>query len=140
MIRTAALLSIALAQLPICAYAECTGANPIVTSVSVIGVTKTHYLNLYRVDATVTNVGTEAQAGNVLQFIDVMQYGNRLDDRGVPPLAPGQTYTISYVWKRAVDAGNWTTPLDFRVRPVASPAADPQECSAPPSARSSITF
>jgi CARDB len=141
MIRTAALLSIALTLMPMPAYAAgCTGASPVVTSVSVVGVTRTRYLNYYRVSATVTNRGSDAQAGNVLQFVDVMQYGDRLDDRGVPPLAPGQSYTISYVWKRAVDAGKGTTPLDFGVRPVSPTTGNPPECAVANGGSSSIMF
>jgi hypothetical protein len=140
MIRTVALFTIALAQLPTPVFAACSGANLVVTSVTVMNVTHTRYLNLYRVGATVTNVGNERQPGNVLQFVDVMQYGDRLDDRGVPPLAPGQSYTISYVWPRAVDAGKWTTPLNFQVRPVSPMTQDPQDCGGASHARSSITF
>ncbi len=117
MIRTTVLAVFVAAQLPgIAVAASCGG--PSVTAVTVQGKDSTRYLNYYHVTATVTNRG-DAQPGNVLQFIDVDQYGDRLDDRGVPPLAPGQSYTITYVWKRAVDAGKGTTPLDFRVRPVA---------------------
>ncbi len=134
MIRTIALAAFVAAQLPGIAIAASCG-GPTVTAVMVQSVTSTRYLNYYHVTATVKNRGDEAQAGNVLQFIDVTQYGDRLDDRGVPPLAPGHSYTITYVWKRAVDAGKLTTPLDFRMRPIApSPAGD---CVA---SSSSITF
>lgn len=133
MIRTIALAVFVAAQLPGIAIAASCG--PTVTAVSVQSMSSTRYLNYYHVTATVTNRGDAGQAGNVLQFIDVNQYGSRLDDRGVPPLAPGQSYTITYVWKRAEDAGKWTTPLDFSVRPVApSPSGD---CVA---SGSSITF
>ncbi|HVR46537.1 MAG TPA: CARDB domain-containing protein [Candidatus Binatia bacterium] len=134
MIRTIALAVFGAVQLPGIAVAAACG-GPTVTAVTVQSMNSTRYLNYYHVTATVTNRGDATQAGNVLQFIDVNQYGNRLDDRGVPPLAPGQSYTITYVWKRAVDAGKWTTPLDFRVRPVAPMAAG--DCVA---SSSSITF
>jgi subtilase family serine protease len=137
MIRTVALAAFALAQFPgIAVAAACTGAGPTITSVTLQGMTPSRYLNYYHVTATVTNRGDQAQAGNVLQFVDVNQYGDRLDDRGVPPLAVGQSYTISYVWKRAVDAGKWTTPLNFSVRPVAPPSND----CIPANLSSSITF
>jgi hypothetical protein len=123
MIRTTLLAVFVAAQLPGAAIAASCG--PSVTAVAVHRVTPTRYLNYYHVTATVTNRGDEAQAANVLQFVDVNQYGDRLDDRGVPPLAPGQSYTITYTWKRAVDAGRWTTPLEFSIRPVAPlPAND----------------
>lgn len=124
MIRTIALAAFVAAQLPGAALAASCG-GPTVTAVAVRSVTPTRYLNYYHVTATVTNRGDEAQAGNVLQFVDVNQYGDRLDDRGIPPLAPGQSYTVSYTWKRAVDAGQRTTPLEFSIRPVApSPSND----------------
>lgn len=139
MIRTVALAAFVLAQLSGVAVAgACGGAGPTITSVTLQSMTPSRYLNYYHVTATVTNRGDQAQAGNVLQFVDVNQYGDRLDDRGVPPLAVGQSYTISYVWKRAVDAGRWTTPLDFSVRPVA-PTSLGNNCI-PASVSSRITF
>jgi len=139
MIRSVALAAFALAQLPGVAVAgACGGAGPTITSVTLQSMTPSRYLNYYHVTATVTNRGDQAQAGNVLQFVDVNQYGDRLDDRGVPPLAVGQSYTISYVWKRAVDAGKWTTPLDFSIRPVV-PTPLSNDCS-PANVSSSITF
>jgi hypothetical protein len=138
MIRTAALMLFVVAQLPLGSMAAtCDGANVTVTHVTVATVTRTRYLNLYHVTATVTNLGNAAQAANVMQFTDVKQYGDRLDDRGIPPLGPNQSYTVSYTWRRAVDAGNWTTPLDFQIRLV-SPAAGGDNCAA--SNVSSITF
>ncbi len=118
MIRSMAISLVVLAQIPLCVRA-CDGADPAITSVSLQAMTHTRYLDLYHVTATVKNVGSEAQAGNVMQFVDVGQYGRRLDDRGVPPLAPGQSYTVTYVWPRSTDAGRWTSPLDFHVRTVA---------------------
>jgi len=132
MTRTIALAVFVAAQLP---GAAVSCGSPAVTAVRVHSVTPTRYLNYYHVTATVTNRGDETQAANVLQFVDVNQYGNRLDDRGIPPLAPGQSYTVSYTWKRAVDAGKWTTPLDFSIRPVAPLSGN--DCVA---AGSSITF
>jgi hypothetical protein len=105
---------------------SCSGPDPSVTAVSVHAVTKTAYLNLYHVSATVTNRSNVAQPGDVLQFVDVVQYGGRLDDRGIPPLAPGQSYTVTYVWPRSSDAGTGTSPLDFRIRSV---TASSQSCA-----------
>jgi hypothetical protein len=134
MARTIALAAFVIAQLPgATVAASCAG--PTVTAVAVRSMTPTRYLNYYHVTATVTNRGGEGQPADVLQFVDIKQYGDRLDDRGVPPLAAGESYTVSYTWRRAVDAGKWTTPLDFGIRPVApSPGAD---CAA---TASGITF
>jgi hypothetical protein len=129
------LVSLMVAQVPLAVEAvTCDGSNLAVTAVSVRSVSRTPYLHLYHVTATVTNVGNQAQAGNALQFVDVVQYGGRLDDRGIPPLAPGQSYTVDYTWPRSADAGSGTSPLDFRLRFV-SPA---QSCS-PSNGRGGIT-
>lgn len=96
----------------------CNGAEPAVAAVILHGVTRTTYLNRYEINATVTNRSGQAQAGNTLQFLDVVYYGGRIDARGIPPLGPGQSYTITYVWPRSVDAGRLTSPMDFRVRSV----------------------
>jgi CARDB len=120
MIRTMTLVLLVLAQVPaVAAAASCDGANPVVTTVTLQSVGKTPYLNLYHLTATVTNRGNQAQAGNALQFVDIVQYGGRLDDRGVPPLGPGESYTVNYIWPRSADAGKGTSPLDFRIRSVA---------------------
>jgi hypothetical protein len=119
-----------LAQAPVLATAAtCAGADLAMTSVSVQSVTKTRFLNEYRVVGTVTNVGGAMQGSNVLQFVDINQYGSRLDDRGVPPLAPGQSYSVAYVWNRSVDAGNWTTPLSFHLRGVAPLPVSLNDCN-----------
>lgn len=130
MVRAVVLAAFALASLPIGAAAQCYGANPAVTSVAVRSVSHTPHLTLYHVSATVTNLGDAAQAGDVLQFVDVVQYGGRLDDRGIPPLGPGQSYTVNYIWPRSSDAGKWTSPLDFHLRNVSAATA----CSQRPSA------
>jgi len=110
----------AVAQLPIGAFAACTTSSPELATVAVQRVEHTPYLNLYNVRVTVTNRGSRSQAGNVLQFVDVTQYGDRLDDKGIPPLAPRASYSWTYIWKRSADAGSGTTPLNFHYRPYRS--------------------
>ncbi|HYL28048.1 MAG TPA: hypothetical protein VEW74_09455 [Candidatus Nitrosotalea sp.] len=132
MTRTICLILATLAQFPIAAVAgTCNGANPAVTAVTLQRVSQTPHLNLYHVTATVTNLGNTPQSGNVLQFIDVVQYDGRLDDRGIPPLGPGESYTVTYVWPRSADAGKLTSPLNFRIRTTApSDACIPTKGSA----------
>jgi len=119
MIRVLTVALFILAQAVVALASPCAGPDLAMTSVSVQSVTKTRFLNKYRVVGTVTNVVGAMQASNVLQFVDINQYGNRLDDRGVPPLAPGQSYAVAYIWNRSIDAGDWTTPLSFHLRGVA---------------------
>ncbi|MBV8373883.1 MAG: hypothetical protein JO302_00080 [Candidatus Eremiobacteraeota bacterium] len=122
-VRIMSLVFLALLQFPIAAHAGCDGANPAITAVTLQGVNHTPHLDLYHVTAKVTNLGNRGQSGDVLQFVDVVQYDGRLDDRGIPPLAPGQSYTVTYVWPRSSDAGKWTSPLDFRIRTVSATCA-----------------
>ena len=123
MIRGFVLVLFAVAQLPIGAVAACTTPSPALATVAVQRVERTPYLNLYHVRVTVTNRGNQSQAGNALQFVDVTQYGDRLDDKGIPPLRPGESYSWTYVWKRSADAGSGTTPLNFHYRPYQSALA-----------------
>ena len=90
MARTMSLVFLALAQLPMgAAAAGCDGSNPAVTAVTLQGVSRTPHLNLYHVTAKVTNLGSQRQSGDVLQFIDIVQYDGRLDDRGKYDFEPG---------------------------------------------------
>lgn len=110
-----------LAQLPLAAQAStCAGANPAVTSVVVKNVVPSGNVNQYHIQGTVTNLGSQGQANNTLQFVDIYEGASqeRLNDRGIPPLKPGQTYQFGYVWNRALDAGQNSTTLEFRIRMV----------------------
>lgn len=128
MTRLFPLVFLAVSQLPIgTAASACDGPGLVVASIRVASAHHGRYLISYRLVATVTNVGQAAQGSNVLQFLDVKQYGKRLDDRGIPPLRPAQSYKMVYVWRRAVDAGKGTTPLNFRIR-VVSPLT-PGDCN-----------
>ncbi len=56
-----------------------------------------------------TNLGSAGQPNNTLQFVDIWQYGNKLDDKGIPPLAPGQSANFSYMWQRSAEAARGST-------------------------------
>jgi hypothetical protein len=140
MIRTAALALFAAAAIPTGALAQvCAGADTAVTKITVVKVTHTQYANVYHVAATVTNLGSEAQSKNVLQFVDVLQYGNRLDDVGMPPLGVGEKYTYNYLFMRSRDAGPGTTTLLFHVR-FAQPVPPGREDCNPSNDHMSISF
>ncbi len=96
--------------------ATCAGANPAVTAVAVKNVTSDGKLNNYHIVGTVTNLGSAGQPSNTLQFVDIWQYGNKLDDKAIPPLAAGASANFSYVWQRSTDAASGTTTLNFRIR------------------------
>ncbi len=117
MIRTISIVLFLLAQTGAAAVAAtCAGANPAITSVAVKNVTSDGRLNDYHIVGTVTNLGSSGQPNNTLQFVDIWQYGNKLDDKGIPPLAPGQSASFSYMWQRSAEAARGSTILNFRIR------------------------
>jgi hypothetical protein len=122
-------LFVALAAIPGIAAAACTGADPSVGAVSVGHVTTSGGLSTYRLTGTVTNVGTSAQASNVLQFVDISQSGEKLNSIGIPPLHPHQSYTYSYSAQRSSEAGTGTTKIVFRLRMKSPVGTGPQNCS-----------
>jgi hypothetical protein len=117
MIRILCVVVFILAQSAVAATAAtCSGGNPAITSVAVKNVTSNGGLNYYHITGKVQNLGTQSEPSNTLQFVDIWQYGDRLDSRGIPPLAAGQSYTFSYVWQRNPEAARGSTTLNFRVR------------------------
>lgn len=105
--------------------AACSGANPAITNVVVKNVTSNGSTNQYHLQGTVTNLGSEAQPSNTLQFVDIFVDRMKRDDRSIPPLTPGQSYTFGYTWTRAADAGNNTTTAHFGIRMVQGTDCNP---------------
>jgi hypothetical protein len=93
----------------------CAGANPAIVSVGIANVVPTGELNTYHITGTVTNLGNQPQANNVLQLVDMYMVGEKLDAKGVPPLAPGQSYNFAFDYQRSRDAGNGSTHLRFQI-------------------------
>jgi hypothetical protein len=110
------------------AWAACAGADPAIASVAVKSVAEAGGISNYTLAVTVTNDGSQAQAKDVLQFVDIYQVpGEKLDSKGVPPLRPGQSYTFTYVTMRSAEAGNGTSHLRFQLdvrQPSPAGAAD----------------
>ena len=128
--RTIILTAVLLTQLSVnAAAAGCAGADPAITSVRVQNVSGNGSLNHYTLVGKVTNLGNQGQASSVLQFVDIYQNGTRLEDRGVPPLAQGQSYTFSYDWQRASDAGTGTTTMHFSLRMTSPSPPGSQDCN-----------
>jgi subtilase family serine protease len=117
MIRTMSIVVFLFAQTGVAAVAAtCAGANPAITKVAVQSVTSDGKLNNYHIVGTVANFGSQTQPSNTLQFVDIWQYGVRLDAKSIRPLAPGQSATFSYLWRRSTDAARGTSTLNFRIR------------------------
>ncbi len=98
------------------ATASCVGPNPSITHVAVQNKYNNRGVTRYQLVGTVTNVGSESQPSNVLQFVDIYdaQTGVKLDSRGIPPLTVGGTYTFTYAWLRASESAAGSTTLTFR--------------------------
>ena len=114
--------------------ASCAGANPAITSAVVKNVTSAGQLNTYHMTGTVTNLGTAGQPSSTLQFVDIYVDGQKRNDRGIPPLAPGQSYNFGFDWSRSSDAGPGTTTVRFRIRMVSGSDCNPGNGS------NSVTF
>jgi hypothetical protein len=127
--RIALILLAALAVVPSPASASCSGPDPSISSVSVAHVSTSGGLSTYRFNGSVVNVGSAAQASDVLQFVDVFQSGEKVNSIGIPPLHPHQSYAFSYSAQRSSDAGAGTTKMLFRLR-MKQPTGSAQDCSA----------
>lgn len=126
MIRILTALFAALALAPNAARAQgCAGPNPAITALAVKNVSTSGNLSTYHIGGTVTNLGTQAQPSNTLQFVDIYIDTQKRNDRGIPPLAPGQTYNFGFDWTRSSDAGAGTTIARFRMRMVQGSDCNP---------------
>lgn len=135
MIRAFMPILFALVLVPLgTAAATCAGPNPAITSVAVKNVTSNGTTNEYHIVGTVTNLGSQAQPSNTLQFVDVYVDRMKRTDRGIPPLRPGQSYQFGYTWTRSSDAGTGTTTAHFRIR-----MASGSDCN-PANGVNSVTF
>ncbi len=106
------LLALILAQSP---GAACSGANPAIVSAGVQHVTQLGGTTVYHLNVAVVNLGRMRQASNVLQFVDVFLDDNKIDARGIPPLAPGQRYTFGFDYRRSSDAGDGSSTVRFQL-------------------------
>jgi hypothetical protein len=97
------------------ASSACNGPDPAIVSVGVKSVSHNGAVNVYHLSGTVTNLGTQRQSSNVLQFVDIYMNDLKVDARGVPPLRPGQSYTFGYDVQRSADSGDGTTLLRFQI-------------------------
>ena len=95
--------------------AACSGAEPAILQAAVRAVTPNGDLKHYVVAVTVANQGSAAQPGTTLQSIEVLQDGQKVDQKGVPPLHPGQAAVVTYAFDRSRLAREGSTDLDFRL-------------------------
>jgi hypothetical protein len=89
--------------------------EPAMMQAAVRSVTQNGDLNHYVVAITVTNQGGAAQPGNTLQSVAVYQDTDKVDQKGLPPLRPGQSATVTYAFDRSTLARARTTKLRFKL-------------------------
>ena len=131
MLRFIFLAIFVLGATPAAAFAaNCAGADPAIVSATSRLVGSDAGSNHYRLSITVTNVGGQGQASNVLQFVDIFEHGTKLDAKGIPPLKAGQNYTIAYMYNRATDAGDRTASFRFQLDMRQPAGTSSQNCSA----------
>jgi subtilase family serine protease len=95
------------------ASTSCTGADPGITKAAVQSTTTNGNLNHYVIAITVQNMGTANQPSNLLQSVNVYQNGDKVDQKGLQPLSPGKSQTVTYAFDRASEARAHTTHFRF---------------------------
>ena len=103
MIRAITLILAAAVAFPAAApAATCPGPDPAITSVSVKSVAKSNALNHYTIVGTVTNVGAQKQASNVIQTIEILDGAQPVEREGDSAAAGGP---LGSVYLRLVALG-----------------------------------
>jgi hypothetical protein len=102
------------ALLAMASGATCPGADPAITKVTKSQAAGSD-LNAYTLEVTVTNLGSVRQPGNTLQSVVIYLDGQKKDEKGLPPLAPRQTYSFPYVVHRNSDAARGSTSVRFHI-------------------------
>jgi len=95
--------------------APCHGADPVIASVTSRLAGDNGMLNRYAVHVVVTNRGQRRQPPNDLQSVDIIENGQKVGEKGVPPLAPGQSYAFDHVYQRSSEAEDGSTHFTFRL-------------------------
>jgi len=102
------------ALLAMASGAACPGADPAITNVTASQAAGGD-VNTYTLDVTVTNLGSAPQPGNTLQSVVIYLDGQKKDEKGLPPLGPGKTYSFPYVVRRNTDAAVGSTSIRLRL-------------------------
>ena len=91
----------------------CSGADPALAAVHPRLASSTPDVNRYAIDVTVANVGRLKQPANVVQSVVMYRNDVKTDAKGIPPLRPGQSYTVTFAMERASGGDVNTTDLRF---------------------------
>jgi hypothetical protein len=107
------------------AASGCTGADPGITSAVVQSTTTNGNLNHYVIAITVQNMGTANQPSNLLQSVNVYQNGDKVDQKGLQPLRPSKSQTVTYAFERSSEARAHTTHFRFMLTTPSSSNCNP---------------
>jgi hypothetical protein len=94
-----------------------------ITSAALKSTSVSGAIRTVNVAVTVTNHGSAKEPSNVLQSVVTVQDGTKTGTKGIPPLAPGASYTFVYSFQRAVGARPGSTRLTFRLMGDNAPGA-----------------
>ncbi|HTV73921.1 MAG TPA: hypothetical protein VME66_09480 [Candidatus Acidoferrales bacterium] len=124
MLRVGFFAALLIAQSPLVMAQACPDSTPVIQSATVGGAQDNGNTKTYIVQGTVVNRSSHKQAGNVLQSIEVLQDGQKINEIGIPPLGPGRSYEFHQSVVRSSIAGKGTTHLSFQLR-----EHSPQSCT-----------
>ncbi len=114
-------------SLPIVAMTSGACAGPTITSAIASQAGTNGNLNTYDVAIRVKNAGSAAEPSSLLQSVQVFQDATKVDQKGTPPLAAGQSATVHYRFTRSSEAAARSTHLHFTLTlsdPHGTPFAD----------------
>ena len=106
---------LALATLLAAADGACSGAAPVITSVTSHVAADGGSVDDFILHVTVANRGTQGQPANVLQSVSVYQNGGKVNEKGIPPLAAGASYAFDQSFQRSDESRAHTTRFAFRL-------------------------
>ncbi len=111
------ILSLLVASAP--TPSSCRGGAPVIASaVSRVG-KNDGGVNTYVVHVVVVNHGG-TQKSNVLQSVAVYQNGDKVNEKGIPPLRAGASYAFDQTLQRSDESHSDATSLRFQVHAVAN--------------------
>jgi len=93
----------------------CSGAAPGITAVTSSVVADTNTVNQYRLHVVVVNHGPMGQPSNDLQSVAIFQNGDKVGEKGVPPLGSSKSYAFDFPFQRSDEAKMGTTHFTFRI-------------------------
>jgi hypothetical protein len=99
--------------LPILAMTSGACAGPTITGATASEVGSNGDLTTYDVAIRVKNTGSAAEPSSLLQSVQVFQDATKVDQKGTPPLAAGQSATVHYRFSRSSEAAARSTHLHF---------------------------